>query len=230
MRVTIMTKTMTVSEAMRKRRTIRGFRPEPVAEDLLKKILETAQLSPSNCNTQPWFLTVVSGQARDKLEQALMAELISGKTPTPVFTLGDANLEGIYKERQYACAADYYQTMGVERADKAGRNELMAKNWQFFGAPHVGFLTMPSTMGPVNAIDMGIYLQSLMLLLVEHGLDSCAQGALANFPDPIKEIAGIPEGHGIICGLSFGYADEEAKINEVKMDRADLKQSGKFVS
>ncbi|WP_159819109.1 nitroreductase [Colwellia sp. 20A7] len=225
-----MAKKMTVSEAMRNRRTIRGYKPEPVAEDLLQQILETAQLSPSNCNTQPWFLTVVSGQARDQLEQALIAELIAGKPPEPAFMSGDANLEGIYRERQYACAADYYQTMGIEREDKTGRNQLMVKNWQFFGAPHVAFVTMPLTMGPVNAIDIGIYLQSLMLLFVEHGLASCPQGALALYPQPIKEIAGIPEGHGILCGISFGYADEEAKINEVKMGRADLQQSVKFVS
>ncbi|WP_166424668.1 nitroreductase [Paraglaciecola sp. 20A4] len=221
---------MTVSEAMRKRRTIRGFKPEPVAEDVLQKILQTAQLAPSNCNTQPWFFTVVSGEARDKLEKALMAELIAGKTPTPAFTPGDAGLDGVYRDRQYSCAADYYQTMGIERQDKAARNKLMAKNWQFFDAPHVGFLTMPLSMGAVNAIDVGIYLQSLMLLMVEHGLASCPQGALAFYPDPICDIAGIPEGHGILCGLSFGYADEEAKINEVHMGRADLPHSVKFVS
>jgi nitroreductase len=197
---------------------------------VLLNILETAQLAPSNCNTQPWFFTVVSGQARVKLEQALIAEITAGKTPAPAFKPGDDSLEGVYRERQYACAADYYQTMGIERQDKAARNQLMLKNWQFFGAPHVGFLTMPLAMGPVNAVDIGIYLQSLMLLLVEYGLASCPQGALAFYPDPIREIAGIPEGHGILCGLSFGYADEEAKINEVHMGRADLQHSVKFVS
>ena len=221
---------LSVSQAMQQRRTVRGFKSEPVAEKIIQQILQLAQLAPSNCNTQPWFFTVVSGQARDKLEKALVAELMAGKTPDPAFAAGDAGLEGVYKERQYSCAADYYQTMGIERHDKAARNQLMVKNWQFFGAPHVGFLTMPLTMGAVNAIDVGIYLQSLMLLLVEHGLASCPQGALAFYPDPIREIAGIPEGHGILCGLSFGYADEQAKINEVHMGRAGLTQSVKFVS
>lgn len=220
----------TVSEAMCKRCTTRGFKSDPVPQDVLQKILETAQLAPSNCNTQPWFFTVVSGQARDNLEQALMAEIMEGKAPSPAFQAGDANLEGVYRERQYSCAADYYQSMGIERQNKAARNQLVAKNWQFFGAPHVGFLTMPISMGPVNAIDIGIYLQSLMLLMVEHGLASCPQGALAFYPEPINEIAGIPEGHGILCGLSFGYADDEAQINDVKMGRADLQECVKFVS
>ena len=77
-------------------------------------------------------------------------------------------------------------------------------------------------MGPVNALDVGIYLQTLMLLLVEYGMASCPQGALAFYPDPVKEIANLPEGHEIICGLSFGYEDKGAKINEVTMDRAPL--------
>lgn len=225
-----MASTMSVSEAIRKRRTIRGYKPDAVPDDVLKKILQTAQLAPSNCNTQPWFLTVVSGEARDKLEQALVNELITQKKPAPSFTPADVNLSGVYRERQHACAADYYQTMGIERADKARRNQLMMKNWQFFGAPHVAFVTMPLTMGTVNAIDIGIYMQSLMLLFVEHGIDSCPQGALAYFTDPIKDIAGIPDGHGILCGISFGYADEEAKINTVKMGRAELNDSVKFVS
>ena len=89
---------------------------------------------------------------------------------------------------------------------------------------------MPKSMGPVNAIDVGIYLQSLMLLMAEHGLGSCPQGALAYFPDPVREIAGLPEDMGILCGLSFGYPDDDALINTVRMERAPLDQSVTFVA
>ena len=220
---------MNVSEAVAKRRTIRGFRPDPVDPELIRQIFTQAQQAPSNCNTQPWHMTVVSGPARQRLEQALMQEIMSGKPPSPVFTPGDHKLQGIYRERQVDCAVRYYGVMGIGRKDKQARNELMARNWQFFGAPHVGFLSMPTDMGPVNAIDIGIYLQTLMLLLVEHGIDSCPQGALAFFPDPVREIAGIPEGMGIVCGISFGYADEEALINTVRMPRDDLERAVTFI-
>ena len=213
---------MNVVDALKARRTIRGYKPDPIPDDILLEILNHARLAPSNCNTQPWHLTVVSGEARDKLEKALVEEIVSGKAPSPGFKPGDADLGGVYKERQYDCAMRYYSTMDIERHERDKRQALMLKNWEFFGAPHVGFISMPGGMGPVNALDVGIYLQTLMLLLVEYGMASCPQGALAFYPDPVKEIANLPEGHEIICGLSFGYEDKSAKINEVTMDRAPL--------
>ena len=221
---------ITVTDSIKQRRTVRGFKPDLVPDDILKSIFETAQFSASNCNTQPWFVTIVSGELRKQLEQAMMADVTSGKAPSPAFTPGDQDLEGIYKERQYACAADYYGTMNIERSDKEKRNALMLQNWQFFGAPHVAFISMPVTMGAVNAVDVGIYLQSLMLLLVEHGLASCPQGALAFFPESVKKLVGLPEGHGIICGISFGYEDKNAHINKVHMGRAPLEEAVRFVS
>ena len=221
---------MQVTEAIEGRRTIRGFKPAPVPDKLIQSIFETAQLAPSNCNTQPWDVFVVSGEARDKLEKALVAEIVGGKQPSPAFPPGDADLTGVYRERQYECAARYYGTMGIAREDRDARNELMLRNWQFFGAPHVAFICMPVSMGPVNAIDIGIYLQTLMLVMVENGLGSCPQGALAFFPDPVREIAGIPADLGIICGLSFGYADEDALINTARMARANFDDCVTFVS
>ena len=219
---------MKVSEALVARRTIRGFKPDSVPDDVLKEIFTLAQKSASNCNTQPWHVAVVSGDKRKELEDKLITELMNGKQPYPVFKPGDQDLEGIYKERQYACAADYYSTMGIERSDKQGRMELMLKNWQFFGAPHAAFISMPKSMKEVNAIDIGIYLQSLMLLFVEYGLASCPQGALAFFPDPVHEVCEIPEDNALLCGISFGYADEDAQINKVTMPRADLGDSVSF--
>ena len=220
---------MKVSEAIRQRRTVRGFKKDPVPDPVLQEIFDTAQYSASNCNTQPWHLTVISGSARDKLEQSLIEEITGGKAPSPAFKPGDAELSGVYKERQYKCAADYYKTMGISREDKTGRTKLALKNWHFFGAPHVGIISMPTTMGETNALDIGIYLQSLMLLFVEYGLASCPQGALAHFPDPILELGGVPKGNSIICGISFGYEDTDALINQVRMPRAPLEDSIRYI-
>ncbi len=221
---------MRVADAVKVRRSIRGFKPDPVPDALLREILEAARHAPSNCNTQPWHLTVVSGEARQRLEEAMIGEILGGKAPSPAFKPGDAELTGVYKERQYACAMGYYGTMGIERHEKDKRQALMLKNWEFFGAPHVAFLSMPASMGVVNAVDIGIYLQTLMLLLVDYGLASIPQGALAFYPDPLLEIAQLPEGHAIICGLSFGYEAPDEQINKVTMDRAPLEDTVSFVS
>jgi nitroreductase len=221
---------MNVTDALNARRSIRGFKPDPVAPELLEKIFAAATLAPSNCNTQPCHTVVVSGQARKDLQAAIFAEMSEGKSPSPAFSPGDQNLSGVYKDRQYQCAMGYYGTMGIERHEKDKRFALMMKNWEFFDAPHVAFISMPTSMGPVNAVDVGIYLQTLMLVLVEHGLASCPQGALAFYPDPVYKIANIPEGNGIICGLSFGYEDIGARINDVIMDRAPLADTTLFIS
>ena len=221
---------MNVSDAIAARRSIRGFKPNQVSPELLEKIFTTASLAPSNCNTQPWHTVVVSGQARTDLQQAIFAEISAGKLPSPAFTPGDQNLAGPYKDRQYQCAFGYYGTMGIERHEKDKRVALMMKNWEFFDAPHVAFISMPTIMGPVNAVDIGIYLQTLMLVLVEHGLASCPQGALALYPDEVAKIANIPEGNAIICGLSFGYEEVGAQINKVIMDRAPLADTVQFIS
>ena len=221
---------MNVSEAITTRRSIRGFTDKAVPEDVLRKILETASAAPSNCNTQPWHMAIVSGDARNRLEKAILAEIQSGKTPTPAFNSGDRGLEGVYKQRQFTCAMNYYGTMDIKREDKEARNALMLKNWQFFGAPHVGFISMPKNMEMGNAIDVGIYLQTLMLLFVEHGLVSCPQAALSFYPDKVFEIADIPEGNGILCGIAFGYEDKEAQINKVPFERAPLDSMVSFTS
>jgi len=221
---------MNVAQTIAERRSIRGFKPDPVPQELLMSILESARHSASNCNTQPWHLSIVSGDAKDRLAESLVAEVSKGNPDNGAFVNGMRGLTGTYKERQYECAACLYGTMDIERGDKEKRNALMLKNWEFFGAPHVGFISMPLTMGPTNAIDIGIYLQSLMLLFTENGLASCPQGALAMYPDPINEVAQIPEGNGVICGISFGYADETAQINQTKTPRDTIENTVTFIS
>ena len=221
---------MTVAQALAERRSIRGFKSDPVPQDLLMSILESARNAASNCNTQPWHLSIVSGDAKDRLAASLVAEVAKGNPSNGAFVNGMTGLTGTYKERQYECAACLYGTMDIGRGDKEKRNALMLKNWEFFGAPHVGFISMPLSMGPTNAIDIGIYLQSLMLLMTENGLASCPQGALAMYPDPINEVAQIPEGNGVICGISFGYADETAQINNTKTPRDTIENTVTFIS
>ncbi len=221
---------MNVADAISQRRSIRAFKPDPVPADLLMSILESARNSASNCNTQPWHLNIVSGEAKDRLAKALVSEVSQGKPSNEAFTSGMKGLRGTYKARQYECAACLYGTMDIAREDKEARHALMIQNWSFFGAPHVGFISMPLTMGPTNALDIGIYLQSLMLLFTENGLASCPQGALAMYPDPILEIAKIPEGNGVICGISFGYADEAAQINKTKTPRDSLENTVTLIS
>ncbi len=221
---------MQVNEAILKRRSVRAYKPEPVKPELLQQIFNEAQQSPSNCNTQPWHVVVVSGESRDAIEKAMIADIMAGKPPTPHFTPGDHQLKDQYRKRQIACAIALYDAMDIAYEEKQKRQELMVKNWQFFGAPHAAFFSMPKSMSEINAVDMGIYLQTLMLLMTEHGLASCPQGALAMYTDKVHEMANIPEDHAIMFGLSFGYEDTDHQINQFDVGRADLNDSVEFLT
>lgn len=219
-----------VTEAIRGRYSVRAFLPDPVPEDVIREIFDIARLAPSNSNTQPWHVSVVSGAARDELERRFLHDMAAGEKPSPTWPSGGVGLTGDYKQRQIDCAKGLYEVMGIEYEDRAARRELALNNWRFFGAPHVAFFSMPETMHRANAVDMGIFLQSVLLLMAERGIGTCPQGALAAYPDAVREIVGIPEGNALLCGLSFGYEDTEAKANEVRMPREPVERIVTFRS
>jgi nitroreductase len=219
---------MNVNDAIKQRRSVRAYLNKTVAPELLEKIFLQAQDSPSNCNTQPWHVVVVSGEARDKIEKAMVGEIMAGKPPTPHFKPGDQDLKDEYRKRQIACAISLYDSMDIKYEEKQKRQELMLRNWQFFGAPHAAFFSMPKTMKEINAVDMGIYLQTIMLLMTENGLASCPQGALAMYASSIHKLANIPEENAIMFGLSFGYAAEGESINQFDVGREELSKSVEF--
>jgi len=218
-----------VSVALKTRYSVRGYLPEPVPEELIREVFEIARWSASGTNTQPWHVTVVSGDARDRLRDELCALFDAGAAQSAGFDR-NAKMDSPYIDRRRACGFGYYETMGVTREDKEGRTRIARKNFEFFDAPHVAFFSMPSHFVYPQAVDMGIFLQAVMLVMVEKGLGCIAQGSLVGYPEPVREIAGLPEGNEIIFGLSFGYEDVDAHINTVRMPREDVDTIATFVS
>jgi len=218
---------MTVNTLLENRYSVRGFKADPVDETLMKEIFAKAQQAPSNCNVQPWQTYVVSGEARDTLSKALMEAVMSGNPPNPKFDWV-TRYEGKHRERQFGSANALYSALGIDRKDKMARNIAMVRNWQFFDAPHAAFFTMGTDMGVMGAVDVGIYAQTLALLLEENGIQCCMQGALGQFPDPVEKQLGLPEGQGILFGMSFGYAKEDHPANKARTDRAELSDAVQF--
>ena len=212
---------MNVSEALQTRYSVRGYRTDAVPEELIREVFDIARLAASGTNTQPWHVAVVSGDACDRLRDEL-CELFDAAVPQERGFPGDAEMNGIYLDRRRACGFGYYETMGVERKDKEDRKRIARKNFEFFGAPHVAFFSMPRTFAYSQAVDMGIFLQAVMLVMVEKGLGCIAQGSLAGYPAPVREMADLPNENEILFGLSFGYEDPDAHINTVRMTRASV--------
>ncbi|WP_150305197.1 nitroreductase [Pseudomonas saliphila] len=210
-----------------KRRSVRGFLPDEVPDDRLQEVFALAQQTPSNCNVQPWIVHVVSGQARNTLQEGLLAAARFPENMHPDWPV-DIKYEGVHRERQFDAAIQLYGAMGVERQDMAGRNEAFLRNFAFFDAPHVAFIFLPVPFDVRQATDCGMYAQTLMLAMTSRGIDSCAQGALTLYPDLVREQLGISAQQRLLLGISFGYEDIEVKANAARVGRGTLSQSVRF--
>jgi len=215
-----------LDQTIRERRSVRGFLPKPVPRGMLEEVLAIAQHAPSNCNVQPWRVYIASGEATDKLRSALVQTVTSGESSVMVTPIDD--FYGTYRDKQIACAVELYGKMGIERGDRAGRLKASLRNFEFFDAPHVAYICMARSFGIGVALDVGMYVQTLMLAMQSRGISSCAQAALRAFPELVAEHLGIPDDEQILCGLSFGYEDPEVPANQTRQPRDPISSNVVF--
>lgn len=213
-------------DIVRSRHSVRSFKPEPVPDAVLQAVLATAQLAPSNCNTQPWLTYVVSGERRDRLAQALRDAAAANRMSMD-YPYG-ARYEGVYRDRQYDAAARLYDAQGIPREAKAQRMQAFMRNYEFFGAPHVIFLCMHDWCTLREAADVGMYAQTLMLAFAAHGIGTCPQTSLGMFADVVRAELDLPDNEKVLFGISFGYEDEHP-ANTARIPRAGLDASVRFV-
>lgn len=215
-------------QVVRARRSVRGFLPDPVPDDLLRHIFELAQQAPSNCNVQPWQVVVASGESCRAISRKLVAAASSGQPPTTDYQRVE-EFPGVMRRRQIDTAVCLYGHMGIARDDRVGRRRAMLRNYEFFDAPHIAFIGMDRMFHETVALDVGMYAQTLMLAMTAHGIASCAQAAVSRFPEITREHFGLPDNIGILMGLSFGYEDAEVPANRTRVPRAALTEQVRFV-
>jgi nitroreductase len=218
---------MSLEDAVRTRRSVRGYLPDEVPQDRIEAIFALAQAAPSNCNIQPWLSHVVSGDSLRTLGARMVAAAQAGTPPNPD-TRADLKFTGIWRDRQVDAAVQLYGAMGIDRHDRPRRDWAFLRNLEFFGAPHAVFIFTPAEFGEREAVDLGIYAQTVMLALTAHGLSSCAQGALGLYPGLIRDHLGLGPDHKLIFGISFGYEDPGVDANRARVGRADLPASVTF--
>ena len=216
------TRSVSVSDAVLARRSIRAFQDREVPLALLQDILAKAQRAPSGGNVQPWEVSVLTGDALKTLVTAVGNQLAQGLAGLqPEYQIYPDPLPDPWMDRRRGVAAAMYDAMGVERTDRAARDAAMALNFSGFGAPVVLFVHCQRFMGPPQWADMGIWLQTVMLLLREAGLDSCPQEAWAMYGKTIRDHIGLGDESMIYSGLAIGWADMDAPVNNFPVDRAD---------
>ncbi len=214
---------MNVSDAVASRRSIRAFLDQPVDRAVLTRVLERAQRSPSGGNTQPWNAVLLTGAPLQTLLGKVADVMPQGLAAySPEYNIYPPELDGAYQERRFGVGEAMYAALDIPREDKASRMQWFARNFQAFGAPVLMLVHTPRYMGPPQWSDMGMWLQTVMLLLREEGLDSCAQEAWAVYTKQIRECVDIPDDHIFFCGLAIGHGDRSLPINQFPVPRAPL--------
>jgi nitroreductase len=218
--------TMSVSEAVASRRSIRAFLDRPVPLDLLRRVMDKARMTPSGCNFQPWQATVLAGEPL----RALQKKMLAAESQDPAeYIVQPVGLGDPHMARFKANGALMYGALTIDREDFDARRDFVESNVRSFGAPAVLFCYFPRLMGPPQWSDVGMWLQTIMLLLREEGLDSCPQEFMAIHARLIKDHLGVSDdSHIFFCGMAIGYRDEAAAVNHFERGRATLDEQVKF--
>jgi nitroreductase len=209
---------MNVTEAVGTRRSIRQFTSRPIEIEKLQHVLQKAQLSPSGGNTQPWNAVLVTGDELARITAAVKAKAATAPMGEGFeYAIYPKELAGRYEDQRRGVGKAMFAALGLGREDAAGRIAQMAKNWDSFGAP-VQLFTYTTKY-------MGMWLQTVMLLLREEGLDSCAQEIWAMYGNYMRELLDIDDDHIFFCGMAIGYRDGDAVINNFDVPRVELDQA-----
>ncbi|MET0542503.1 MAG: nitroreductase [Variovorax sp.] len=219
---------MHVHEAISSRRSIRAFLPNPVPADTIRQVLAAAARAPSGGNLQPWHIDVLAGEPLDALKATMQARLDAGAQETPAYDVYPKSLPAPWRDRRFEVGEAMYARLGIPREDKAARRRWFANNYAFFGAPMALFCSIDRLMGPPQWSDCGMYLQTVMLLLREQGLDSCPQECWAHYPDTVGRALQLPPGRMLFTGMSIGWADPSHPVNALQTTRASIEETVRF--
>ncbi|MBB4612483.1 nitroreductase [Novosphingobium taihuense] len=218
---------MTVSEAVLSRRSIRAFKPDPVPLEVIRRVMDKARWAPSGCNFQPWEATIVTGAPLAELQAKM---LVSPMQDPAEYSWSDPEVIPECKARLQQVGAAMYTAMGVGRSDGDARADFVRNNVASFGAPAVLLCYFDRRMGPPQWSDVGMWLQTIMLLLREEGLDSCPQEFLSMHAKLIKEFIGVSdETHIFFCGIAIGYRVEDTAVNQFPRERVDIDGNVRFL-
>lgn len=220
---------MDVREAVLRRRSVRAFKTDRPERAVLERVLEAAGRAPSGGNLQPWHVSVLTGDPLEHLKKLVGERIASGAIPdAPEYPIYPPNLTAPYRDRRFRVGEQLYAALGIPREDKPGRLRQFANNFTFFGAPVGLFCYVHRQMGAAQWSDLGMFLQSVMLLLQEEGLASCAQEAWSIYHRTVGDVLRPPEEHMLFCGMAVGYEDTDHPVNTLRSERAPLDEFADF--
>ena len=220
MRATASKDTQTFERLLSTRHSCRGFLREPVADDLIVRILSISQRTPSWCNAQPWQVIITKGPATERFRRAL-CDYVAKNPPAPDMAF-PREYRGAYLERRRACGFRLYEAVGVARGDREAYAKQGFENYKLFGAPHVAIVTSDEALGTYGAVDCGAYVNNFLLAAQSVGIASIPQAALASHSKFVREHFGLGDDRLVVCGISFGYEDRASRANSFRTNRVSL--------
>ena len=210
------------------RRSVRGFLSDPVDPGLIRTILNTAARAPSGNNIQPWHVHVVHGEARDRLSLALLAAFNADTPMQPDYQYYPSNWRDPYLSRRRENGWSLYDLLGIQKGDNTQSKLQHARNFSFFGAPAVIFITIDGDMGKGSWLDIGMFIQTFMIAALAVGLCTCPQVALVAYPDIVRGELSIDAEQVLVCGISLGYEDSSHIANKLRTTRISVSEFAVF--
>ena len=224
---------MDVHEALTTRRSVRRFLPRAVPEDTIRRILKGAAYAPSGHNIQPWQVHVVTGIAKDRVSEAVLARIEETQGDQ------DANKSEFeyypvewfepYIGRRRATGFGLYEALGIDRKDYEARTAQMLQNFRFFGAPVGMFITFDRRLAEGTFMDIGMFIENILIGARGEGLHTCGQVAWCPFHEVIRGQLNIPDEQMFVCGISLGYEDPDAPENTLRVEKVDIDEFTTFV-
>jgi len=210
---------MDVLEAMRDRKSTRAYLDKPVARATIESILDAARWSPSGVNCQPWQVAVVTGAVKARLSEDLLAARTARQPENPDYAYYPQEWPEPYKSRRKATGLALYRALNIGKDDALARLKAWNGNYHFFGAPAGLLFFVDRSLAQGAWVDMGMFIENVMLAARAHGLDTCPQASLAEYPDIVRSILNIPATRALVCGMALGYADTSAPVNRYRTER-----------
>ena len=221
---------MEVTEAIRNRKSTRAFLDKPVPDEVITTVLECARWAPSGVNSQPWQVAVVTGETKRQLGNALAKQRANGETPRQDYNYYPTQIEEPYISRKRACGHALYSALGIKHNNIETRKAQWMKNYHGFGSPVALLFFIDAILEKGSWVDMGMFIQNVMLAARGFGLETCPQAALAEYPDVIRNILNIPDSKKLICGMALGYADYDDPSYQYRTEREPVENFTQWYS
>ena len=214
---------MDILEALSTRKSVRGFKTDPVPREILREVLQISCRAPSAVNSQPWEFFVLAGDVIENIKRGNIEKVRSGAVPNPEHVVMGWPRDSVYRRRQVALAKQLFQLMEIGIEDTEKKRQWLERGLRFFDAPAAIVIVVDrSIVERVPLLDIGAVMQSICLAALSRGLGTCIEDQAALYPEVMRSFAGIPESKRIVISIAIGYPDWGFPANAVQSAREPI--------